>query len=156
MTLYLTNAASVKAPGHAGRTDRVWLAMAAPQGWMRCLSLGTCPAGAPRLDWLRAVQSGARDPEDYLRDCAELFSDRAEDGLLAPGLLTGALWSGCASLVRDGDTLVCTCARPDSPRRTHRCHLEELAPALVAAGWRVVLYGREIPPSTKKEVICAE
>jgi hypothetical protein len=32
-------------------------------------------------------------------------------------------------------------ADPDSPKRTHPCHLEWLAPFLASAGWSVVLYG---------------
>jgi len=47
-------------------------------------------------------------------------------------------------VLRDGDTLFCACAAPDSPRRKHPCHVEILAPYLVRAGWDAVIWGRRL------------
>lgn len=45
-------------------------------------------------------------------------------------------------IVSDGDTLCCACSRDDAA--AGRCHRVWAAAALVRAGWRVILDGKEL------------
>lgn len=135
MSLYLTNAASLKTPGHRG-PGVVWAAMAAPPAWLLRSGARILPTGAATVEDLVAHRRQEISTEEYFRRFRALLDHRVVYDLLSPGRL-GAR----DRLVQDGDTLVCTCPRPDSPRRLHRCHLEELAPYLERARWQIVLYG---------------
>lgn len=119
-------------------------------------------ACAPKLDDLRAVQAGNITPDDYFDRCQRWWGKGRSLDHLAPGnlrvyrpdggLLADPDWTWMdRSHVRDGDVLCCTCAAPGSPKRTHRCHLEFLAPLLHRAGddhlrWDLRLYGESWPP----------
>ncbi len=137
-TLYLTNLSSwQRTPGHAD-PGRCYAAMAKPP--RVALRDGKCGLAAPLRDDLGAVMSGRMTHEAYFEACRRVFKHRRMLNQLSPG----TLWAKPSDrrLVCDGDTLICMCARPGSPRRRHRCHLEEFAPELLAAGWEVVLYGQ--------------
>jgi hypothetical protein len=136
--IYLTNAASLKSSGHAG-PGRVWAAMVYPPPWLLFEGAARLPVGAARRQDFDALQDKVLPSEAYLERCRFFFALRRKRGMMSPGALRGG-----GEVVQDGDTLVCTCPRPDSPKRTHLCHLEILAPALSDAGWRVVLYGAEV------------
>jgi hypothetical protein len=56
-------------------------------------------------------------------------------GQLAPGAWIWRAHDGAEAPVPSGAALVCTCGE------SVRCHLDELAPHLVAAGWEVVPRG---------------
>lgn len=135
MSLYLTNAASLKTPGHRG-PGVVWAAMAFPPGWLLRAGARRLSDGAATQDDLEAYYRREIDEEEYFSRFRRLLDQRAVYDRLSPG----RLGTGDRQVV-NGDTLVCTCPRPDSPRRTHRCHLEELAPYLARSGWQIVLYG---------------
>lgn len=145
MPLYLTNAASINVPLQAG-PGTVWAAMVNPPLWLSAFAFRLPTAamtGPGALAFYEGFRRGAIDAETYLTRAGIIFAARAESGELSPGWLgeTCLPPNPDRRLVLDGDTLVCTCPRPGSPRRKHRCHLEELAPALQKAGWSVVLYG---------------
>ena len=65
--------------------------------------------------------------------------------VMAPQLQPGELdaTGGSVLPVKDGDTLCCACSREAAAKG--ECHRVWAAEALVAAGWRVVLDGVEIP-----------
>ena len=102
---------------------------------------------------------GLIDLKTYFERGAIRWSRLRHAGLLGPGQLTGydprryhdraVLHRSAAARVRDGDLVGCTCARPGSSRRRHPCHLEEVAPHLVRAGWDVHLYDRRLTLSGK-------
>lgn len=145
-TLHLTNSSTRRQ--HNGTT---WAAMAMPRRWERDR---VCEAGAPRRADLLAVQAtmtgrpGGITVQQYRRECETRFGVLLESRKLAPSQLQGKLAPPDSVVklvaVADGDTLVCGCAAPDSPRRRHPCHLELLAPFLARAGWEVVLWGRRL------------
>jgi hypothetical protein len=140
-TLHLTNWASKTQYGPGRRL----CAMARPRAWER--GDGWCSEVAPNGSDLRAWQAGGLTLEEYRSRYEARLAALDGYGCLCPGLL----WYGMeghyplkSAFVQDGDALLCACPRPDSPRRTHSCHLEWLAPYLVRAGWRVLLYGVEV------------
>lgn len=138
--LHLTNWAS-RAQHGPGRRLCV---MAYPRTWE--LGDGTVLAAVPGGRQVRAFLAGELSVEAYRSHVEKYAASR----MCGPGELMFAprigTHLGPATPVQGGDTLLCSCPRPDSPRRTHPCHLEWLAPYLVRAGWRVVLYGQEIAP----------
>lgn len=138
-TLHLTNWSSRAQHG----PGRKLCAMASPRTWEH--GEGRVRDATPRLTVLLDWQQGRISLADY-RELAEArFRVCFVSGTLLPGAL--AWYAGkCCWVVSDGDTLLCSCPRPDSPRRTHECHLEWLAPFLARAGWRVILYGQEVTP----------
>ena len=142
-TIYLTNFASraQHGPGHR------WCAMALPRRWEH--GDGRVAKAAPALADLEAIRCGEITPDDYRALCVDRFGVFAESGSYAVGKLSAVVPAAktadarpACRAVGDGDTLFCACARPDSSRRSHPCHLELLAPFLSAAGWTVVLYGQ--------------
>lgn len=156
-TLYPSNWSSAKAPGQHGPGRRL-CAMAAPRQWEH--GDGRVDRCAPTLSALRLVQATG-DLAGYRAILDDRWTSLAE--YLRPGALLiddqGGDWEGVgpapARLVRDGDTLLCACARPDSKARVHPCHLELLAPHLVRAGWDVVLWGQRMwlqPELTTEEI----
>lgn len=145
-TLHLTNWASRSQHGPGRRL----CAMARPRSWEH--GDGMVPMLAPHMLDLDAWRAGRLTLAEYRERYLWRLDDMQEGCLLGPGALALALvdddYEGVghhpAREVRDGDSLLCSCPRPDSPRRTHPCHLEWLAPYLVRAGWRVILYGEEV------------
>lgn len=109
---------------------------------------GLCRTAAPDAYDLLAVQASG-DIARYRRACESLWAGHLDADRMAPGALTFELpWEiGHHQPVKDGDGLLCACARPGSPRRTHPCHLEILVPFLVRAGWDVILDGRRVTAS---------
>lgn len=138
-TLYLTNwsSRSLHGPG------RKLCAMAAPRRWER--GYGGIYCCSPTMKALREVQR-TWDLAEYRFACESWFrSFRGEDDRMRPGELVCFYWGREGTgPVNDGDSLLCACARPGSPKRTHPCHLELLTPFLVRAGWDVVLHGRRV------------
>jgi hypothetical protein len=148
-TLYLTNWSSRKLHG----PGRKLCAMARPRHFER--GDGRLDQCAPKAEWLRAVQNDRLSLGRYRKLCEEWFGTFRLLGSYNPGALsfkTPTVNPTGMRPVEDGDTLYCACARPDSPKRTHPCHLELLAPFLVRAGWDVVLHGRWL--SSAGEHIC--
>lgn len=132
---------------------RVVCAMAQPPLWVELkVTRLTCPLAHPNTRDLSAINQGRLTEAEYFERCRVIFAKRLVEGSLAPGeipvLDLPAYHKGTSkragAMLQDGDGLGCGCARYGSPKRAHPCHLEELAPALVRAGWRVVLYGREL------------
>ena len=153
-TLYLAGlqARTLHGPG------RKLCAMALPRRWEH--GDGRVSVAAPFEDDLRAVQATG-NLAAYRAACERRWSAFAEMGRYDPGVLylvsvASGEEDGRAHTrpVADGDTLFCACAAPDSPRRTHPCHLEILAPFLVRAGSDVVLWGRRMTLETHDEAVC--
>lgn len=140
-TIALTNWSSRRLHG-PGRT---WTIMARPRAWEH--GFGTVHALCPSEAALLAVRGGAIPLEAYRRQFEGKLVDVARE--LAPGRLRGTLTepSGHGDswhTVRDGDTLCCACSRVEAS--LGRCHRTWCAPALVAAGWHVLLDGQPWSP----------
>ena len=146
-TIYLSNWSSARTPGHHGPGRKLTI-MAAPRAWER--GVGRVSTLTPVLSDLRNAQKGRLSPEEYRRRF-ELDLRRAMPDAMSPGaLLIDAEaddWEGIGGhpsrVVRDGDTLCCACSRDAAA--AGRCHRVWAAPALVRAGWRVILDGVEVP-----------
>lgn len=150
-TLHLTNLSSKAqhGPGEA------FAAMASPPEQVRRFTIGRSEVCALAEEVSKA-RAGELSPEDYRRHCEHVAAIQLRVGRLdpdrpghslSPGLVAVAKINGNLLSIGDGDTLVCTCARPDTGRRPAWqpfCHLEVWAPYLVFAGWDVVLYGRPL------------
>lgn len=78
---------------------------------------------------------------DEYRGRYEAGAMAAGTDVLRPGRLASTTPDGIV-LVEDGDTLICACSRAAAARG--ECHRVFAAPLLAAAGWRVVLDGREV------------
>jgi len=119
--------------------------MARPRRWEH--GDGRCIVAAPFGDDLLAVMGEDITMAEYQARCERRFADFADLGRYRPDCKSVVTHAGdrpSRGTLQDGDTLLCACARPDSPKRTHPCHLEWLAPFLKAAGWAVVLYGETL------------
>lgn len=126
--------------------------MAAPRRWEH--GVGRVEHAAPTAVALRLVQETG-DFAGYRTIVEDRFARLAANGRHCPvghdfergnclridDPLTG-------EPVLHGDSLLCGCAAPGSPRRTHPCHVELLAPFLVRAGWDVVLWGQRLTLAT--------
>lgn len=136
-TLHLTNWSSRAQHGPGRRL----CAMARPRWWEHGDGwvLSVAPSELDLADW----QAGRLSLDEYRVRYEELIADAAD--ILPPGRLCFARPPARRGQpVQDGDTLLCACPRPDSPRYVRSCHLSWLAPYLVRAAWRVVLYGEEV------------
>jgi len=138
-TLYLSNWSSHRTPGCHGPGRKLTI-MAAPRAWEH---------GEGRVVWLTPDERDLRDAKaerisvDVYRERFETFARlHLGRGHLAPGELITTTADGSRS-VEDGDTLCCACSRDEAA--AGRCHRAWAAPLLVAAGWRVVLDGEEVP-----------
>ena len=100
---------------------------------------GPVPALVPRREWVIGVK--ANPPRLTLREYRAAYLEALVWPSLAPGRLE-ALREGVRTPVRDGDTLVCCCARDAAGRG--ECHRAWAAYALYASGWDVVLDGERI------------
>lgn len=141
--LYLSSFSTMTRPGNFGLGGGLFVAaMALPPSWAR--GVGWLDATlSPDPDLLRGVQESHGFAPYFRAYQARLEAIPPER--FRPGVLSGFLWEGWRAFnVGEESTLFCTCARPTSPRRRHGCHLEILAPFLVRAGWRVILYGRAL------------
>lgn len=147
-TIYLSNWSSRRRPGHHG-PGRKLSGMALPRPWE--LGDGRCDVVAPDPDLLRRVKAGAMQADDYFRAYQERMAaraDRLRHGML-DFVVTG---SDRRVLVDDGDSILCACAAPSTSivgsllgmEGRNRCHVEFLGPALIRAGWAVVLYGLDL------------
>lgn len=141
-TVYLSNAGSAPTPGHHGPGQK-WLAMAKPRDFEIRATVGHVPALTPDRRAPEDVQTGRISQVEYRADFENRLLSEAEVGRHPfPGQLVGVTWAGARVPVADGDTLLCGCSRWAPGRdRAHPCHLELTVPYLVAAGWRVVLWG---------------
>ena len=137
-TLHLTNWSSRAQHG----PGRKLCAMARPRRWER--GDGRCAMAAPAEADLPDLQRGRLTEAGYRAELVQLWARALPLGMLAPDCLGWRDHLSKLHRVQDGDSLLCSCPRPDSPRRTHQCHLEWLAPFLVRVGWDVVLYGRRL------------
>jgi len=111
---------------------------------------GKCNVATPPASAFGALRDKRITMDEYRERCEAWWLALEEISKFVPGrmrcVIKGEDGRHSNWAVEDGDTLLCACARPGSPRRTHECHLEWLAPFLVRAGWRVVLYGSEVTP----------
>lgn len=132
-TLHVTNWSSRKLHG----PGRKWTIMSAPRKWEH--GDGRVLAFVPQLMAMRAVRAGRLSLEHYklgylggveLRDLSLGFLQARVNG------------TSVSDTVADGDTLCCACSRDKAA--AGECHRVWAAEALVAAGWRVVLDGREL------------
>lgn len=139
-TLYITNWGSKTLHG-LGRKITI---MARPRHWER--GVGCCALLVPNEADLLAVKQGHIGIQEY--------RNRFEEGLtrpmlsgsssLAPGGLRAVIYLGAHGMVdvRSGDTLLCACSKDAASRG--ECHRVWAAAALSAAGWRVILDGKEL------------
>lgn len=141
--IYVSNWGSHRTPGAHG-PGRKWSIMAAPRRWE--IGDGVLYPCTPAIEDLRSVQAGTMSLEEYRLRC-ETRWDIWPDAF-APWKLRcfrprpfGGNSIRDPSIVRDGDSLLCGCAKGKP------CHRVWLAPRLNAAGWRVILDGTEFVPA---------
>lgn len=141
-TLYITNWSS-KALHGLGRKLTI---MARPRHWER--GAGCCALLVPSEEDLLSVQCGQIDIQEYRRRFEEGLTRPMLSGStsLSPGGLRAAIYRGNIGMsdVQSGDTLLCACSRAAAGRG--ECHRVWAAAALGAAGWRVILDGKELEP----------
>ena len=144
-TLYLTNLASLRSQGHTGR-GRDLLAMANPTKIFVDHSDGWVPDQSPNYNYLKAVQSGQVTYDEYFKTFSDRLKFMRRKGQLGHGEMRARSHGDRYYRigVTDQDNIICGCARPGSNNRTHGCHLEVAAEHLALAGWRVIIYGREL------------
>ena len=147
-TIHATNLPSRTQHG----PGRLWCAMIRPRAHEQKAMRGWLPQFAPpvALEMLRAARVIER--VDFVQACHGFWRAMYEGGALAPGALTPFVDQYTTSLswpVADGDTIFCSCARPENrkggsieSKGGNVCHLERVARWLVLAGWDVKLYGR--------------
>ena len=140
-TLHLTNWSSRRLHG----PGRKWTIMAAARGRMR--GDGAVSCFVPPLQLLREVQAGRMTEDAYATKLwavaeAEWAALPGWGSPFAPDVLLAYESAGYAVYVRDGDSLLCACARAKAA--AGRCHRATAAPFLVRAGWRVLLDGVEV------------
>ena len=134
-TVHLTSfeARHLHGPGHR-YAIKAWSWMDGELGEGRVSSL------CPEPEWIDEFREGFLSLRAYEWKCRNSFS---------------VLWPGCLVAedvrngnrkkereVRDGDTLCCTCSVDEA--EAGLCHRVWAAEALVAAGWRVFLDGKEL------------
>ena len=137
-TIHLTNWSSRKLHG----PGRLLTIMAAPRQWER--GAGSVPLLEPDIGDLLDVRRGQLTIDDYREHTEGDILRRLERGALSPGVLSVSRAADGVGVVVDGDTLCCACSREDAA--AGRCHRVWAAPALVRAGWRVILDGVEVQP----------
>lgn len=138
-TIHVTNWSSRKLHGPGRR----WTIMVRPRHWES--GDGFVHYLRPERANLRAVLSGIISPSEYER----IFGRHLEivARRLGPGELHATQTDALPPVltpVRDGDTLLCACSRAAAARG--ECHRVWSAHALVRAGWRVLLDGKELTP----------
>ena len=140
-TLYLTNVASLRTPGHKGPRDGHLTIQARPLHWARGLGRVNvlAPLGALEPLMLAAIKErkSGIDSTDCMTRYRAAYEYHLSQNNLAPWRL-GVVTDDDFGFVQDGDTLTCTCAKGVD------CHRRWAAPYLVKAGWRVILDGVEV------------
>ena len=129
--IYLTNFAAAPRLGGPGRRLSI---MTYTPVWAQRIVLGTVFALVPG-DLFRQYKAGSFDVEAY----RDRYTDRLRVTQLAPEALFFTMADGSLHLVKDGDTLCCTCAVEKAQRGG--CHRSWAAPLLTKAGWDVMLDG---------------
>lgn len=124
-TIHVTNHSS-----RALHKGRVYTIMALPREWEH--GEGTVRLLVPKVIDLRAVQSGALTMDAY--------RERYLAGLVGADLRPGVLATEGGTVLADGDTICCSCAKDEAA--AGRCHRVWAAEELHAQGWSVVLDGR--------------
>lgn len=139
-TLYVTNWSSTKLHG----PGRAWTIMVRPRSWER--GDGCVWDLTPDCDDLDDLHDGFLTAVAYRAKFHEKLADIAS--CLYPGNLHARperreRFGGREEVpVEDGDTLCCACGKRQAAEGW--CHRAWAAGALVAAGWRVILDGREV------------
>jgi hypothetical protein len=141
-TIYLSNFASFRTPGHHG-PGRLFCIMAKPRHWEK--GEGHVVVLTPSREDLENYQSGLINGAMYQKR----FLEELEGRDLSPGALlawvdVSASMKPIAIVVRDGDTLACSCSKEAAAQS--KCHRVWIATPLSEAGWRVLLDGKEFQP----------
>lgn len=134
-TIHLTNWSSRKLHGFG----RKWTIMARPRSWEH--GDGYVGALTPSASDLDLIRMNGIEIDEYRLRCEAKF----RQFLLKPGCLRAlsmSTWNKRLALVGDGDTLCCACSRFEAA--ANRCHRCWAAVALKAAGWAVILDGRQL------------
>lgn len=142
--IYLANWASPKLHG-SGRKLGI---MAKPRAWER--GDGTVPVFVPGAAALEAYKAGNLGIAAYREAFERAVLRRASDGLSECGTLarpavllenteSSQVFDSGDVLLRDGDTLLCCCARLVAAQG--KCHRVWTAKLLRQAGWQVTLDG---------------
>jgi len=148
MTLYLTNWSKARDPAFAGSGTR-WTAMAHPRRWER--GEGRVASLAPLHDSVRGLLASALAERAVgVMDGLEMaayraaFLARLDAYDLRPGSMRAYRWDTMrdGEPVKDGDAVCCACSVRD--RAAGRCHLAFAVPAMVRAGWDVVMDGKPL------------
>jgi len=144
LTLYATNLSSKKQHG----PGRLFCAMIRPRAHEREAMHGWVPQLAPPLAPKLLYSQHAITAETLRELCDKHWRRMAEAGMFRGDTLVPLDDTHRGRIgrpLRDGDTIFCACARPERRKPgSGACHLEYLAPILVAVGWRVMLYGRPL------------
>lgn len=117
--------------------------MARPRSWE--LGVGVVEILTPPESMVRRAKSGAITRDDYVVGYVREVLHRAGspfDQALRPGALEASPYDGAPRPVFEGDTLCCCCSRDGAARG--ECHRVWASGLLLAAGWRVILDGREL------------
>ena len=133
-TLHVTNWSSRKLHG----PGRKWTIMADPRKWEH--GDGWVYGLVPPMEDMQAARRGSITLVDYRRLYKNMVHHAAS--VLAPSVLSAFRPGYVPHYVNDGDTLCCACSRDAVARG--ECHRVWAAEALVAAGWRVILDGKEL------------
>jgi hypothetical protein len=134
-TLHVTNWPSTKLHGFGPK----FTIMAEPRHWEK--GDGRVVRLTPPASLMRAAKDGRLSLEEYRAAYLEHVAKRG----VGPGDLYAAAWVMRQNVfIRNGDTLCCACSREKAAYG--ECHRVWAAEALVAAGWRVVLDGKELVP----------
>jgi hypothetical protein len=135
-TVHLTSweARHLHGPGHRYTImARPWRDWEYGEGHVRDLS--------PEPEWIDEVREGFLSWRAYEWQCRERFEDLCPGYLVAEEVSDG-IGGHHKQEVKDGDTLCCTCS--EAVAAAGLCHRVWAAEALVAAGWRVILDGKEL------------
>lgn len=134
-TIYLSNFASFRTPGHHG-PGRIFSIMHRTPFWSP--ALGVVSALVPDGEDLWPARAGEISMAEYQERYEGKLSAKGE--FLAPGRLVVASKKqlDCYE-IKSGDTLCCVCAREAAARG--ECHRAWAAPFLAGQGWTVILDG---------------
>lgn len=135
-TIYLSNWASLRTPGHHG-PGRILSIMVKTPHW--ATPDGKVEVVVPNPKDLWAARDGSLSFSQYRERYTAQVSAYA--AYLVPGEFVFQK-SLNSYAVKDGDTLCCSCSREKAA--DGKCHRTWLTPLLGEAGWRVVLDGKEI------------
>lgn len=121
----------------------IYSIMRKPRHWEH--GAGTVRALVPSAEDLEAVRAGRIDVATYRdRFLADIDVEALEPGRLRVATYVAGRGFEGGHPVGNVFTACCACSRETAARG--ECHRAWCAPLLVAAGWRVVLDGREVTP----------